>query len=254
MRPGAGAQVGPRQGGLEVSAGRRVAHAALLRHLVAPHPFLGRAVEVVVGRKPHFLKARRDGVADFMGVAAVLDVQRPARAVKGVCAVLVVLGLDEVRQHLVVAPAPVARCGPGVVVGLVAPDVDHRVDAARPTQHLAARPVEPSSGQVRLGFGLVIPVERRLEEFGEGRRNADFRRFVRHARFEQQHPHAGVLAQPGGHRAAARTPRPPRRNPPFPNLTAPCLPGSCILPAKGSWTEPPSGNLRGKAAAVLDFA
>ena len=56
----------------------------------------------------------------------------------------VVLRLLEVVQHLLVAPARVAVGLPGVVVLLVAANVEHVVEDRGPAQDLATRPVAPA--------------------------------------------------------------------------------------------------------------
>ena len=68
-----------------------------------------------------------------------------------------VLGPLEQRQQVGVAPAGVAQCGPAVIVVAVATRVDHRVDGAGATQHLASwletlAPIEPL-----LQGGEVVP-------------------------------------------------------------------------------------------------
>ena len=203
--PGLRLQVGALQGRAQVGRSGAPAHTALLRHLIAAHALLLRAVEVVAARIAERLEAFHDGVADGVGVAPVLDVQWPARTVIGVCPVLVVLGPPEVGQHIVVSPTTVARLCPGVVVAAVAPDVDHGVDAAAPAQHFPAWPVQPAPVQVRLRLCLVVPVERRLEQLGKRRRNADLLGGVGVARFEQQHLTARVFAQAVRHDAPRRT-------------------------------------------------
>ena len=60
-----------------------------------------------------------------MGVAPVLDVERPVLAVVRRTEAGVALGADEVREDVVVPPAGGAvLVAPGVVVGRVAADVD----------------------------------------------------------------------------------------------------------------------------------
>jgi len=56
----------------------------------------------------------------------------------------VVLGLLEVVQHLVVAPAGVAVRLPHLVVLPVAPDVQHVVEDGRAAHDLASGPVAPA--------------------------------------------------------------------------------------------------------------
>ena len=74
-----------------------------------------------------------------MLVAHVGHAERPAGAVEVVGAALVVLGLAEVGQHIIVAPAGVAELAPMVEVLGLAADVDQSVDRARSAERFAAR-------------------------------------------------------------------------------------------------------------------
>jgi hypothetical protein len=68
------------------------------------------------------------------------------------------------RTHLVGAPAGIAGIAPIVEVAPVAAHPDHGVDRGGAAQHPAARPVIDISGQPRIGFGAVHPVDLRIEE------------------------------------------------------------------------------------------
>ena len=59
----------------------------------------------------------------------------------GVGAISIVLGFFEVRQHFLIGPARVAQFRPGVVVSLVAADVEHVVEHAAAAENLATWPV-----------------------------------------------------------------------------------------------------------------
>ena len=82
--------------------------------------------------------------ASVSGLPDLLErhAQRPAVAVVLARAELVVLGALEHRQDVVVAPAGIAEVAPGVVVGAVAADVDHRVRRRAAAERLAARLVD----------------------------------------------------------------------------------------------------------------
>src|SRR5262249_31976739 len=89
---------------------------------------------------------------------------RAADAVVARRAVLEVLGLLEVGEHLVVRPAGRTVIGPVVEVSPGAPDVDHAVQRARSAEHLAARPGQAGLQGVLLGFGGVGPVFRAVPQ------------------------------------------------------------------------------------------
>ena len=116
----------------------------------------------------------------------------------------VVLGLDEVRQHVGVAPAGRALRLPGVVVERASAHVEHRVHRARAAERLAARDEQRASVDVRLGLGREVPVELGVELLREGRRDLDLQRAVLAAGLEQQHAHRGVLGEAVGEHAAGR--------------------------------------------------
>ena len=130
--------------------------------------------------------------------------QRAARAVELRRAARVVLGLDEVGQHVAIAPAGRALRLPGVVVERAAAHVQHRVHRARAAEALAARDVQRAAVYVRLGLGRVVPVELGVELVGERRRDLDVQRAVAPAGLEQQHAHRGVLRQAVGEHASRR--------------------------------------------------
>lgn len=123
----------------------------------------------------------------------------------------VVLGLDEVRQHVLVTPAVVAGRLPAVVVPAVAPHVHHGVEHARAAQHFAARPVAPvvHHGQaVRVVAGrrrrFVLPVHVGQLKVADERRHVRYFRLVA-ARFQQQHRPVAHFRQPAGHHRPGRT-------------------------------------------------
>ena len=128
--------------------------------LVPADAVLARAVEVLAGGQA----ARRRGVEEGLREAGarqrVRDAQRPADAVVLGGAAHVVLGAQEVGQHVVPAPA---QLGPLVVVGRVAADVDHRVDRRGAAERLAARQVDAAVVETRLVAGAEVPVVPRAE-------------------------------------------------------------------------------------------
>ena len=124
----------------------------------------------------------------------------PTRVVLGGAA-HVVLGAQEVGQHVVPAPAQV---GPLVVVGRVAADVDHRVDRRGPAERLAAREIDAAVVETRLEPGAEVPVRARAVVGREGGRDVDEVRRVRRPGLQEQDLHIGVLAQPVGEHAARR--------------------------------------------------
>ena len=150
-----------------------------------------------------------EGVRERVGVAQVHHVQRPAGAVKGVGAALVVLCRLEHGQHVGPAPAGVALGGPGVVVLGHAARIDHGVDRAGAAQHLAARLVATAAVQARLRHGLKGPVEG-MARGGRTRHHAQPGRAVNQhagvgrAGLQQRHLHGRVFGEARGQHAAGR--------------------------------------------------
>jgi hypothetical protein len=62
------------------------------------------------------------------------------------------------RKNIFVSPTVIAQIGPMIEVLGRAPDIDHSVEAARPAQHLSARPGILSIMTRRVGFGFISPI------------------------------------------------------------------------------------------------
>ena len=152
-------EIRPRSSRMQERVRGAAAHPAALGQLEAADALLAGAVEIRVVLVAGLLCGLEQRVNDRMHRAALGYRHRAADPVVGVLAALVVLRALEVRQHIVVAPAGAAGSGPGVVVGAVAADVDHRVDRAAAAEHLAAREVQAAVVEPGLGLALEIPVE-----------------------------------------------------------------------------------------------
>lgn len=151
---------------IEIRARHRAALAAALRDLIEADAFLTRAVEVVVGGETRFERGLHEALRDRVALAQIGHAERAARAVPRIRAARVVLGAQEVRQHVVPRPARAAEPRPFVVVERMAARVDHRVDGAGAAEAAAARLVAASSVQARLRhrlIGVVVFVAKRHE-------------------------------------------------------------------------------------------
>ena len=88
---------------------------------------------------------------------------------------------------------------------VLAADVDHGVDRARPAEHLAARPVARAPAEPRHRVGHEHPVDSRVVEgLAVADRHPDPEAAVAAAGLEQQHPEPPVRGQPVGQHAAGR--------------------------------------------------
>ncbi len=202
---GAHAQVAAMPGRPQVGAGRAAAPAVARGDLVEPAAGRVARVEVFVVGQPRLLAGPQPRLAERVDVADVGYAERAAGAVLRVAEALVVLGAQEIRQHVGMGPAGRAGLAPAIVVGRHAADVDHRVDRAAAAEHarlhhgrrfLAMLLVRRDPGNAleqRALRGLVI-----------GPRNVDVRAAIGRALLEQGHAHALVLAQPRGDHAARR--------------------------------------------------
>ncbi len=185
--------------GAEVGLGGRPATAAVAGDLVATRTHLRLAVEVVVGREPALPRRLQPGQGALVGVATVLDVQRPVGAVEGVGTAGVALAPHEVGQHVGVGPADGTEVAlPAVEVGAGAADVHHRVHRRAAAERLHPRPVGALAAETRLRGRGVVPVPPGLEQVGEGRGHRDLERVGLGSCLEQQDRGARVLAQARG--------------------------------------------------------
>ena len=190
------AQIGERRAG---------AAAAARRGLEKSRAFLGRAVEIGIGRDAGFGRGNDEGFRQRIGVPPVGHRQRAARAVIFVGAALLVLGLLEIGQHVVITPAGIAALAPAIVILVLAAHIQQAVDRARSAQHFAARLKHLPAVQARLGLGLVHPVDGFfLEQFSVAERHVDPEIGVLRSGLQQQHGMLAVGAQAIGEHASGR--------------------------------------------------
>src|SRR6185437_11868738 len=116
---------------------------------------------VIVGRQ--WIAARRrsrePGVVERVLGLGEFGAQRAGIAAPGILAVLPGLATPEIRQHVRVGPAARALLRPAIVVAGITARVGHDVDRRRPAQNLAAHGLDAPPVEIRLGIGLIAPVE-----------------------------------------------------------------------------------------------
>ena len=187
----------------QVADRRAAAPAVSRRGLVVARPFLGRAVEIVVARNAERHRRGDEGVAHLVPIRKIGHGDRAADAVPLARAAAMVLGLLEIRQQVVEAPAGHA---PAVVVLALAADVNQAVDRGGAAQHLAARREHAPPVQRRLGLRLIGPVDvGAREQLPVAERHVDPEILVARPRLEQQHRAAPVGGEAVGEHAARRT-------------------------------------------------
>src|SRR5262245_15720359 len=107
----------------QIGESRAGAASALRRGLEEPRAFLRGAVEIGIGWDAGLGRGDDKSFRQRIEMAPVGDRQRAAAAVIFVSTALLVLGLLEVRQHVVIAPAGIAALAPAIVILMLASDI-----------------------------------------------------------------------------------------------------------------------------------
>ena len=198
-------QVRPVHDGAQKRLGAAPAPAAALVHLEVGVAEVVAPVELGDLRNPALLGGVPPRVEDLPAHPPLLDPHLSADAVALVGAVLVVLRALEHRQHVVPAPAAVAERRPVVVVALLPPHVDHRVDRGAAAEDPPAGVADGAAVEPGVRLDLVAPVGAGVADGVEiADRDVDPEVVVLAARFEQQHAGVGVGRQPVGEHAPGR--------------------------------------------------
>jgi hypothetical protein len=143
---------------MNIAARRAPALAILLRHLVGAETFLLFGVKILADAELRLTRGfQKDLLYRIVGAQSV-DGERTALAVIFAVEIGVVFRTFEVRQHVGMRPAAVAKRRPLVVVAAVTADIDHRIDGAGATQPLAARLVAGPAVEAGLRHRLQRPV------------------------------------------------------------------------------------------------
>ncbi len=195
---------------VEVAAGRAVAQAVRGVLLHPADALLRLTVVVVEDLHAQRVRGRLDELEGALLRRLVAgDPDRATGTAEGVGAVLEVLHALVRRVDRVGVPTCIALGGPGVVVGAVAADVDHAVDRAGATDHLAARHRHLAVQDVLLRRRVVAPVDALLDLRHRVHRAdhaglLDQELFVALARLEHDHARARLreTASDRGARAA----------------------------------------------------
>ena len=194
--------------GVQVGSGGVPALAVVLRGLGGRNAELGGPVVVGIEWNAFFDAGGTECLVGGRGAAQVAHVQRAAVPVVLVVGkTMAVLGALEQRQQIGVAPAGVPRRRPAVVVVAVAPRVDHGIDRAGATQHLAARLESLAAVEPLLRRGEVVPAVHQAERHhdDDAQRRAHEHRVVLATGLEHADAGAGVFAQAAGQGTAGRS-------------------------------------------------
>ncbi len=191
--------------GPQVRVGRRPAAAVVARHLVEPAPSWVAPLKSSVGFMPHATAESTHAWDSSWVYRRSSTCSGPSVPCSGPDSRVLLLGLHEVRQHVVVTPTGGAvRVAPTVVVRPVAADVDHRVHRRAAAEHLR-RAASTRSGRRGASARPSRSSSRpRLEQRRERGRDVHLVGVVLAARLEQQHP------RPTGPRSAGWRAHSPR--------------------------------------------
>ncbi len=121
-----------------------------LGDLIIPRAFQFRAVEIRVVTNLLFARCINKGLRDGSRFRLFRHLQRSIRPMQIISPAHIAFGLFEVRQDGGPIPAFAAQIGPFVVVLLVPPHIQHRIDGRGPAQRLTARLKPPPPVQPRL--------------------------------------------------------------------------------------------------------
>ena len=164
-----------------------------------------QVVDVLAVFEAEFLRRLDDRLTRRRPLAHRRGRQKAGAAVQFAVLALPALGLLEIGQHVVPAPAAIAELRPMIEILGLAADVDQPVDRRRAAEHAAARIRDRPPGGAGIGLGLEPPGQRRMvEQFHEPDRDVDQRVPVAPAGLDQDDPHRRVLGQPVGQHAPGR--------------------------------------------------
>ncbi len=196
-------QIGALQGGLEETARRRPAAAALLVDVEIADTLIVAGVEIRDPPDPHLFGGVADRVQDRPGQPRRLDPPAAAGAVVGAFAEKMILEPPERGQHVVITPAREPELAPVVVVGGLSPHRDHGVDGGGTADHLAAGIGQRAAVEAGFRLGPEHPVRAGIAD-GEEVADRDVKPdpVVVAAGLQDQHAVFGVGRQPVGDDAA----------------------------------------------------
>src|SRR2546426_1385929 len=108
-----------------------------------------------------------------MAEDVVCDIKWSPLAVEIILKPLIVLGLLEVAEHVIIPPPDIAELAPAIIVLSMAANIDHVIDGAGPTQGAPPRPRKPPQIAMGLWYGPEPPVIFRVWQHGDHRRRMD---------------------------------------------------------------------------------
>ncbi len=172
------------------------APSAVLVDLEKTGTLVAAGIEINCRHIAEFLRALLKSLEDVPGQSLFRDFPFSAGPVQVRSAGMMILGFQEMGQHVVPAPTGVAHLAPVVVIRGLAPHVDHSVDRTAAAQNLAARIDKTAPVQARFARGFHHPVDTGIADAIEvSDRYMDPVVIVISARLQQQNPRFRILGQ-----------------------------------------------------------
>ena len=196
-------EVGPAQHRLEERRGRAPADPGALGHVEIGAAGIVAAVEVPDTGNSSLGGGLGEGVQHLPAHGRRFHPQLAAVAVRRAGGIDVILLRHEQGQDIVPAPALQPHLPPAVIVGGLAPHVDHGVDGRGAADHPPAGVGDAAPAEPRIGLGAEHPVRPGMAD-GEQVSHGDVQPdpVVLAPGLEQQHPAPRVCGQPVGQHAA----------------------------------------------------
>jgi hypothetical protein len=129
-----------------------------LRDLIQANAFVVSIIEIGTKRNAALLGCLNERKRDRPGATLLGHMQRSIPAMELARSTLVVLCLQEIRQHRVPVPPLTPQVGPVIVVLTLSTDIEHGVDGRRSAKGAAPRLIAPPTIEVRLRCGVECPV------------------------------------------------------------------------------------------------
>ncbi len=174
------------------------------RALGVGHALLYRAVVIRVARNAERDRTGHERLAErILPVHGGDDKIAVAPAIGLIALADTALQPPEIRQHIRIAPATIAKLRPGIEILALAAVVDVTVDRGGAAQRLAAWRVDAAATGPGTRFLLVGPVDAlHVKGFYKTRRQMDVGMPVAGAGFEQADAGTGIFAEPIGEHAS----------------------------------------------------
>ena len=171
--------------------------------LIESKAFLGFTVEVMGQLHACLTCCGNEGLRQGMAVTRVGNFQRTISAVIGTSEIIVSFDAGKGLQHLVIGPIAATHLSPLIIVLSLTTNVNHRIDGATATKHMALRHNRRAAIQAFVAFTHInLRVFALHQHFEKSSGNVDEWINIAGTAFNQQHLVACNLSKARGERAA----------------------------------------------------